>query len=161
MNFKCFTLLCLVFTIAITSCKQKATSDSADADQAEQVPPVSQGDLKSIPAESMKALWDSCSAVDIIFYETNFSISQGDQPAIRNTLGYFLPSAVVHDSKCKPIGRITFVVDGTIKQEADIYHSPGCEYFIWMKDNKPAHINPMSPQGVSFFDQVMKQGKGQ
>ena len=114
----------------------------------------------SIEMAAMRDLWENSDAVDIIFYETNFSLSQNDKAAIQNTLGYFLPSPIAHNPNCKPIGRLTFMVKGEIRREADIYTAEGCQYFLWMENGKPVYINPMSQQGVTFFNEILKKGQG-
>jgi hypothetical protein len=115
--------------------------------------------LTSISVEEMRDLWANCDALDIIFYHNSFSISQNDRPAIQNSLGYFLPTEATHNPGCKPIGRMTFLVQGEIRQEADIYLSKDCNYVIWIKDNKNAHINPLSPQGIAFFQGIIQKGQ--
>jgi hypothetical protein len=114
--------------------------------------------LGSIQIQEMHDLYYSCNSMDIIFYNTNFSLSQTDTNSIRTTLEYLLPSPVIHDINCKPIGRATFWVDGELGQEADIYVGPTCNYWIWIKDQKPVHINPMTPKGIEFFTNIINRG---
>ena len=172
------TFIC-VLLMAGSSCKETSEQTTETTQSTEQQqPPATSGHVQlgdnlssttpaatsssglgSIQIEAMRDLWENCDGLDIIFYETNFSLSQTEKAAIQNTLGYFGPMQVVHNPDCKPVGRITFLVKGDIRQEADIYIAEGCQYFIWFKDNKPAYINPMSPQGVNFFEQIMKKGK--
>lgn len=117
------------------------------------------GGLGSINIEAMRELWEQCDGIDIIFYKTNFSLSQNEKAAIQNTIGFFGPTYVEHNKDCKPVGRITFLIKGEIRREADIYIDQGCQYFLWMENNKPVYINPMSPQGVTFFEQIIKKGQ--
>lgn len=114
--------------------------------------------LQSIQMEAMRDLWDNCNSLDIIFYNTNFSLSQTEQEQIRTTLQYLLPTPVQHNPACKPIGRITFWANGELRREADIYVGDGCNYYIWIEDTKPAYINPLSPEGINFFTKILSQG---
>jgi hypothetical protein len=151
-----------LFVVACLSCNSKPgennTSDNTPAQPNTTSKATSMDSLTSISPDAMRDLWQNCTAVDIIFYETNFSLSQDEKASIQNLLGYFLPTPVQHNPQCKPMGRITFIADGEIRQEADIYLSENCTYFIWMKDTRPAHINSMAPQGVAFFNKVISQG---
>ena len=139
---------------------QKDSGNEEGSQEASSGSQTAQSELTSIPVEAMRDLWANCDALDIIFYETNFSLSQSDRGAIQSILNYFLPAAITHDPSCKPMGRITFLVQGEIRQEADIYMSQNCNYFIWMNDNSRLHINPMSPQGATFFQGIIKQAQG-
>ncbi len=156
-NYRASIFLGITLITCLIACKSEGDKASDATSTAKQEQATTS--LESIPGEAMRDLWENCTAIDVIFYQTNFSISQDEQAAIRNTLGYFLPSPITHNPNCKPIGRLTFIADGEIRQEADIYNTQGCQYFIWIKDNKPAYINPMAPQGVTFLEQVMQQAK--
>ena len=166
-----FLLPALILLIVAHGCKEKAASNNEKpaADTSASTSPIQSTVGKntgtefygSVAIEEMRYLWENCDAIDIIFYETNFSMSQNEKATIQNTLYYFLPSPVGHNPDCKPIGRMTFMVKGEIRREVDIYISEGCQYFLWMENNKPVHINPMSPQGVTFFTEVLKKGKSQ
>jgi hypothetical protein len=114
--------------------------------------------LGSIQVEVMHELYYNCNSMDVIFYDTKFSLSQTDTNSIRTTLEYLLPSPVVHDINCKPIGRVTFWIDGEFGREADIYVGPTCNYWIWIENEKPAYINPMTPRGIQFFTNIINKG---
>lgn len=114
--------------------------------------------LASIKIEDMHELYYSCNSLDMIFYNTNFSLSQTDTNQIRTTLEYLLPSPVQHNPACKPRGRATFWVDGELSHEADIYLGENCNYFVWVDGTKPIHINPMNHRGIDFFTKVLTQG---
>lgn len=114
--------------------------------------------LTSIHIDEMRDLWENCDFIDIIFYGNRMSLTQGDMESIRRTIGYLIPPPIQHNPACKPMGRITFMVKGDIRQEADIYAGDGCNYFIWMKNNKPAHINALTPEGAQFFVNVVSRG---
>lgn len=177
-------LTACIFSVALcigmTACKQNGTGQTENQDTTGTTAPATQnpgqvtlgddlsktnqpagGGLGSIQIEAMRELWESSDAVDIIFYETNFSLSQTEKAAIQQTLGYFLPMPIAHNTSCKPIGRIAFLIQGEIRREADIYIHEGCQYFLWMEKEKPVYINPMSPQGVAFFDGILKKGQDQ
>jgi hypothetical protein len=114
--------------------------------------------LGSIQIQAMRDLYVNCNSLDIIFYDTKFSLNQTDTTSIQTTLQYLLPSPVIHDMNCKPIGRITFWVQGELRREADIYVGPTCNYFIWIEDQKPVYINPLAPHGIQFFTNILSRG---
>jgi hypothetical protein len=161
-------LFAAIFGIAWTSCKKEAETKEETpsghvqlGDDLSQTNPsaTSSTGLGSINIEAMRDLWENCDAIDLIFYKTNFSMSQNEKAAIQNTIGFIGPGAVAHNPNCKPVARMSFQVKGEIRQEADVYIDEGCQYVLWMKDNKPVYINPISPQGAMFFQQIVTRGQ--
>jgi len=159
MNKVLFRWSYLILAIVIAACNSGTKADDGTRQQVAVTQPQTPGALQSISPAAMQDLWQNCNALDIIFYETNFSLSQDDQNAIRGTLGFFSPDPVQRDPNCKPMGRLTFLVDGNIRQEADIYLSETCKYFVWFRNNTPVCINGMTTQGATFFNQILQQGR--
>lgn len=146
-----------------TTSEQPATQSSPTAGGQQGAAPAGQlppeyASLKSIEMEKMRDLYENCNSLDIVFYNTNFSLSQTEQAQIQTTLLYLLPSPVRHNMDCKPQGRISFWVQGELRREADIYVGENCNYYIWIEDGKPAYINPLSPDGINFYNKILTQG---
>jgi len=159
----------ILIIAAFFSCKPSGQESTSAVDNGQPTAAAQQGSaqsnagsayagLGSIQIEAMRDLWDNCNSLDIVFYDTNFSLSQTEIEAIRTTLQYLLPSPVQHDPACKPIGRITFWVQGELRREADIYVGETCNYYIWIEDSKPVYINPLTPDGIQFFTNILTKG---
>ena len=41
--------------------------------------------------------------------------------------------------------------------EAEMYFSPDCAYYVFLKNNKPAFANEMTTDGIAFFNQSFQQ----
>ena len=102
------------------------TETTTTADPAAAVPAPSVNNYPSITQEKMMNLYENCDYVDFVFYSTNFSMSQGDQPAIRATLSGVSTNPAALSINCQLIGRVFFMIDGVIVEESDLLFSEGC-----------------------------------
>jgi hypothetical protein len=60
-------------------------------------------------------------------------------------------------STCKPIARLTWVSKGAILRDADVYCEAGCQYLIFMENNKPIAANALVQGGIDFFNNIISQ----
>lgn len=97
----------------------------------------------------------------MIFYNLPMSVNQDDAKSAKNTAMYISPAAAIMNNPCKALGRLSWISKGTIVKEADIYSDTGCQYFIFMKDNKPVAANAMAESGTIFFNQIITQAAQQ
>jgi hypothetical protein len=49
------------------------------------------------------------------------------------------------------------MAQGVIIREADIYCETGCEYLMFIENNKPVAVNAMQKAGVDFFKNIISQ----
>lgn len=111
-----------------------------------------------IPNELMMKVWDEGTMIDYLFHELPFSMSQNEQLSIRTNLTYISEEIVPDIPKsCKPIARQFYQVGSDILFEADIYFSEGCQFYVFIVDNKPTYANQMAPSGVAFFNNMISQ----
>lgn len=151
-----FSFILILGTFACQNADtENKTSDKTDQTVSEP-PAETTSQPGSIPVELMKSLWEECDYIDIIFYNTPVSVSQGDQAGIRNTLQFISTKPIPLNPECAPMGRISFMVQGDIRTEADIFLSQGCTYFAFIEDGKTIYANEMTPQGINFISQVTK-----
>jgi hypothetical protein len=137
----------------VTACKNAKTEETAVV--AEEKPNV-----VSYPALGnavLTQLYADAQHVDIIFYDLPISVNQDNPSSVKNTVLYVSPAAPNITGNCKPLGRLTWMQQGNIIREADIYCDTGCEYLLFMQDNKPFAANAMGPAGVAFFKNVISQ----
>jgi hypothetical protein len=150
---------CVILIVGTFAC-QNADTKNEGSEKSNQTTKASSAEQLSqpgsIPVELMKSLWEECDYIDIIFYNSPVSVSQGDQAGIRNTLQFITTKPVPLNPDCAPMGRISFIVKGNIQTEADIYLSQGCSYFVFIEEGKIKYANEMTPQGINFISQVTK-----
>ena len=85
------------------------------------------------------------------------SVNQDDAASAKNTVLYISPAPAIMSHPCKPLGRLSWLSQGVIVREADIYADTGCQYLIFMKDNHPVAANALSESGIQFFNQVLSK----
>lgn len=115
----------------------------------------------AISTEEINKLFSIAEKVDMIFYDLPMSVNQEDAKSAKNTVLYISPAPAVATSQCKALGRLSWISKGAIVKEADIYCRPGCQYFIFMENNKPVAANAMGESGVEFFNQIISQAAQQ
>ena len=111
--------------------------------------------MQGIPDDLRSELVGSCDFVDIIFYNSPASMNQSDPRSIERAMGFISMQAPTMHESCNPIGRISYMSNGEIIAEGDIYLTENCQYIVFMVDNQPAYANILSQEGVVFFEQVL------
>ena len=112
--------------------------------------------MPGIPEDLRTELLESCDFVDIIFYHSPASMNQSDPRSIQRAMGFIATETAEIDEMCSPLGRISYMTNGEITAEGDIYLSEKCQYIIFMVDNEPTYANAMSPEGIQFFQTILQ-----
>lgn len=110
----------------------------------------------SVPADTIRALFNACDYIDYVFYYTNFSVSQKEQRDIQTAISYIASETPEIGPNCKPVGRIFYQVDGENRLEADLYFSQGCMYYLFYQDGQPAYANRIMPAGIDFYTKIFQ-----
>lgn len=145
-------LLCLTLAVSM-SCK----SESAPSQETEQVAEPSVPAYPALGNEVVSDLYAKADKVDIIFFYLPVSVNQEDPATVKSTVLYISPAAPKITAECKSVARISWISDGTIIREADVYVADGCEYLLFMEDSKPVAANAMSQAGIQFFKNIISQ----
>jgi len=135
------------------SCKPEVKTETPEPVTAAPAPSA----YPALGNEAIGLLYSQADKVDIIFYDLPISVNQDNPSSVKNTVLYVSPAAPNITSTCKPLGRLTWMQQGTILREADVYCDTGCEYMLFMQDNKPFAANAMGPAGVAFFKNIISQ----
>jgi hypothetical protein len=109
----------------------------------------------SIDVARLEHLFDNATYLDATFYNLPISMNQSSLPQIRTTLGGIAADPAVMQAGCAPAGHIWFQIDGKNIEDADIYFQPGCTFYVWYEDGKPAYSNQMTEQGVNFYQSIV------
>ena len=144
-----FAALCFVYL----SCSPSTKADTKDVKSKE----TTASPYPALKNEEITQLYAIADKVDIIFYNLPMSVNQDDAKSAKNTVLYISPAPAIISQPCKPLGRLSWISDGAIVQEADIYVSTGCQYLLFMKGNQPVAANAMSETGIQFFTSVLNQ----
>ncbi len=147
----------ILLSVFITSCAHPAK----EVKEEEKATTINASPYPSMTNEEITNLYSITDKVDMIFYNLPMSINQEDARSAKNTVLYISPAPPVPNTPCKPLGRLSWISKGAIVKEADIYCDTGCQYFIFMTDNKPVAANAMSESGVVFFNQILSQAAQQ
>lgn len=150
--------LWLIGLLLVAACQGNGkTGASQDNKGTQQEAPEAQPEMPgSITVEEMKRIYDSCDYVDVIFYTSSLSMSQTEQSGIRQTIQFISPMPAMTNPECSPIGRISFMIEGNIETEADIFMGQGCNYFSFLRDGKVYAVNQMTPQGIQLFSRFLQ-----
>ncbi len=151
-TYKLIVVLSLA-TMLCWSCKSES-GQKADEAPKEVVTTPSYPPLGN---EAISKLYADADQVDIIFFYLPISVNQEDPASVKSTVLYVSPAAPQITGQCKAIARLSWIAEGAIIKEADVFLDTGCIYLLFMEDNKPAAANAMSPAGVEFFNNIISQ----
>jgi hypothetical protein len=143
----------LMILLICQACQSKKTTEVEEV----AVPTAIEIPYPALGNAEVSQLYASTDRVDIIFYDLPISVNQDDSRSAKNTALYVTPASPVVTVKCKPLGRLTWMSEGRIFKEADVYSGPGCQYLLFMENNSPVAANAMSKEGVDFFNNVISQ----
>lgn len=143
----------LFFVILLASC-QTGQNSPEDNNQKTKSSAIEYPALGNQEISNLYAIADK---VDMIFYDMPISVNQDDAKSAKNSVLYISPAPASINPACKSIGRLSWISDGAIVREADIYVDSLCRYFIFMDKNQPVAANTMSESGVEFFNNIIKQ----
>ena len=149
----CLNYFTIIFLVIHFSCAHSSKEVKEEAGAKAKI--TSQ--YPALGNEEITKLFAIVEKVDMIFYNLPMSVNQEDAASAKNTVLYISPAPAIMTNPCKPLGRLSFISDGVIVKEADIYSDTGCQYFIFMKDNKPFAANAMAESGIEFFKQILTQ----
>ncbi len=162
MSFRFFTFCCLLVVLTACSSESDSTNKTPPAPAAappssaiSSTAPTGSPRYPGISTEEMQNLWDKTTAIDYIFYKLPISMSMTEKPAIQNILRQIANQPGLIDDSCKAMGRVFFQENGNPLAEADFFFSPGCTYFVFHEDQKPVKANQMTPEGITFFQQLL------
>ena len=150
----CVALISIIACLACQSGKpnEATSSESVKADTTFIDP-----GYPALGNEDITKLYSQADKVDIIFYNLPISVNQEDPASVKNTVLYVAPASPKITAKCQPLGRLSWMAQGTIIREADIYCETGCQYLLFIQDNKPVAANAMQQGGVDFFKNIISQ----
>jgi hypothetical protein len=155
---KLFVLFVFIACLAGPGCKNNtsATTEATASESPENKSTSAQ--YESIPQDLVMKVWNEVDMLDYIFHDLPFSMSQNDQASIRTNVTYIGKDAQPDiPTDCRPIARQFYQTEGDIFLEADIYFDAKCKFYVFFIEGKPRYANKMSPEGVSFFQTMIKQ----
>ena len=150
----CCTVICLAFCYA---CQSGNKNDAVATEPAKTDTVFIDPGYPPLGNEDISRLYSQADKVDIIFYHLPISVNQEDPSSVKNTVLYVTPASPKITSRCQPLGRLSWMSKGNIIREADIYCEAGCEYLMFIEQNKPVAVNAMQQSGVDFFKNIISQ----
>lgn len=143
-------LLLAILTLA--SCQSDGNQKTAAKKNPESIV-----NLPPLPEEARMELYRKTISIDIIAYNMGISMSYNDPSSVEPVLSMVKPEQGVWKKPCKPVGRISFMFENGVGQEAEMLIHNGCKSLVWLKDGKNAYMNELTDDGHRFFTQYMPE----
>jgi hypothetical protein len=114
--------------------------------------------LSPLPAETITEMTRTCTSVDLLslIKEVNVSMNFENPQAVQYVLSFVGDEKGMVVNNCPPQGHVTFISNGGIMNEADIYYNNGCNAMVWMKDQKPIYNSKIASEGIDFFKNFLR-----
>ena len=154
-RFLFFLVVGLLFFSCKNTEKAKQTTTQTPPPKQQQIQVQGKQLYPSVPLEKIQSLWNDCDYVDYSYINLPLSMNRKDLNDIRHTLAQISEQPALINDRCPAIGNILFYQKGEIALEANIYYSQGCNYFVFLENNKPKYANFMTPSGIAFFKDIM------
>ena len=122
---------------------------------------VSDKQYPSVPVELLQELWNTCDFIDYTFYNLPMSMSFDNQGSIQRVLQHLTVNPPLILKDCKPTGRAYFQRQGEDLAIAEFYLHKDCNFFMFLKDGKPAYSNLLTIEGSQFYQNSIQQAMGQ
>ena len=149
-------LFVAILTISSMACqpKEKSISPEPETSPQETVSPKPQ--ITSLPALVFQEIYEESDYMDVIFQNLPFSISQEENTSIRQMLRHVdnRPPETLNNN-CLLFAQQMFQKGGEIIAEAEIYHDPGCYYYVFTYKGQ-VYINAMTETGIGFYNDLKK-----
>ena len=117
--------------------------------------PVEGTTYPSLPMDRFQYLWDNSNYSDATYYYLPISTNQSTQEQVRGSLSYVSTVTPVVPSSCKAIGHLWYQVNGENVEEADIYFSEGCTFYVWYENGQPTYANALTDEGIKFYNNII------
>lgn len=146
-------LILLVAAYAFAACNQEPPASK----QQQPSPAAPMPSLPSVSVELLEKIWQEGTQVDYIFYNYPFTMSLSDKPSIQYAVRHVAAGQALLKPECKAAGRVTYQINGEIVLEGDFYFSTGCTYFVFEKNRQKINANPMTDEGITYFNNQIQQ----
>ena len=110
--------------------------------------------LPMLPIEWIQRLADSCTLVDYTYLTLPITMALDNKKSIQQSLRH-IGIGAFEQTKCRLFAKIFYQINGRVALVADAYFTVGCVYFVYNVDGVPMFSNPMSTEGVEFFNQII------
>lgn len=147
--------LITLLAIALASCNQDKPAPATQPAPTQPASPTQA--LPSVPLDLLEKIWQEGTQVDYIFYNHPFTMSLSDKAAVQHAVRHVAETPAPLKLECKPMGRVSYQIQGNIVLEGDFYFSAGCTYFVFEKDRVKTYANYMTEPAIQYFNNQIKQ----
>jgi hypothetical protein len=147
-------------TLILFSCNDKSSKVQSSAQEKPAAMNKERSGLPGFPKALIEKMLKEVDYIDYIFYKLPISASQDEKNSINSNIFFISPEPAGDiPESCKPIGRKFFNIKGETIIAADVYFSDGCNFYVFLEDEKPIYSSKLSPEGVNFYSSIIKQVK--
>jgi hypothetical protein len=133
------------------------TEEPASATPTQQPATVDAPVYPSFPVKKVENLFQHCDYIDYIFYDLPISMSIKEKPAIQYNITHIGSQPARQLPNCKPVGRLFYQVKGENVEQAELYFSQGCTYFVFLENDQPKYGNMMTDKGIEYLNGMLGQ----
>ena len=158
------TFAYLLFSLFLVSCSERkpATVETPKAEEnniaAPELKVSSTFDTIGISKEVFQQMLKEGDHIDIIFNDLPFSMNQDGNSALYQDLQHISSRPLKSlETNCSPFARKIYLSKGEIIMEGDLYYGPECYFQVFIKDGQKLYGNYLTPQGVAYIEQLLKQ----
>lgn len=150
-----FFIVLISFSLIACKGSENKSNDSnngVNTAKSEKLPPV--------PEKFIYKLFQEVDHIDYFFRYTNFSVSQDEKEATQAFIGTLSPgeAGTVSDTCVSPL-RLTFLSEGNILAETEMYMTQDCRYVEYYIDGKKMYHSSYSEPGYNFLLSIYRQAE--
>ena len=145
-------LFAFILLLGVVGCQNDGSSSKSTAKKSTQ-----ETTFPPLPENRRMDLFKKTIAVDVIAYDLGVSLSYNNPGSIQPVVSMIKPSSGDAKKGCKPVGRISFMFETGIGEEAEMYVHQGCKTFVWLDKGKKAFSNELTDEGRDFWNNFIPE----
>lgn len=140
--------------VLLAACGQNEPKTTAPALPAQQSAPT----YPLLPASRAKAIIEACDYIDLVMYQMSFSINISDPNNARGLAASVMSNTPPPHTDCRDgFGTMTFLRQGELIAEAEVFFQQGCTYLLFKENGQRAYTCAIPPRGIEFFNGLVQQ----
>lgn len=156
-----FAFLSSLLCFLLFSCGGDVVKKTATTPAPTQTAPQSTAATTELPApppEFAMDIFNNCDYVDIIMYQSNFSMNVSQKSSIQMLVKALTTESQPSFENCPAQGRLFFLNKGKSLTEAELHFTEGvCHAMVFYVDGKKKYSTKLGQQGINMFSGYFQQ----